>query len=111
MTWRRRSTWWQAARSTLRVLCLRHTRSSAHPTLSKNTSAIQARYCALSSTQWPHRASMEQFVFPVSSVEATDADRFGPKAANVAKLGHAGLPISDGFCVDAAAYRYQIRAL
>ena len=54
---------------------------------------------------------MQQFVFPVSSAEATDADRFGPKAANVARLGQAGLPIPDGFCLDAAAYRYQIRAL
>src|SRR3954469_25260189 len=54
---------------------------------------------------------MEQFIFPVSSIEAADADRFGPKAANVAKLGRAGLPIPDGFCLDAAAYRYQIRAL
>jgi phosphoenolpyruvate synthase/pyruvate phosphate dikinase len=54
---------------------------------------------------------MQQFVFPVSSVEATDADRFGPKAANVARLGQAGLPIPDGFCLDAAAYRYQIKAL
>jgi pyruvate,water dikinase len=54
---------------------------------------------------------MQQFVFPVSSAEATDADRFGPKAANVARLGQAGLPVPDGFCLDAAAYRYQIRAL
>ena len=54
---------------------------------------------------------MEQFVFPVSSVAATDADRFGPKAANVARLGQAGLPIPDGFCLGAAAYRYQIHAL
>jgi pyruvate,water dikinase len=54
---------------------------------------------------------MQQFVFPVSSVEATDADRCGPKAANVARLGQAGLPIPDGFCLDAAAYRHQIWAL
>jgi len=54
---------------------------------------------------------MQQFVFSVSSREATDAERFGPKAANVARLGQAGLPIPDGFCLDAAAYRFQIRAL
>ena len=54
---------------------------------------------------------MQQFVYPVSSGEATDADRFGPKAANVARLGQAGLPIPDGFCLDAAAYRFQINAL
>src|SRR3954468_8716324 len=110
-TWRLRSIWSRAARSTCLVSCLQLIHSRAHPTLSKNTSAIPARCCALSSTQWLHKASMERFIFPVNSIEATDADRFGPKAANVAKLGHAGLPIPDGFCLDAAAYRYQIRAL
>ena len=54
---------------------------------------------------------MQQFVFPISSSAATDANRFGPKAANLARLGQAGLPIPDGFCLDAAAYRFQIRAL
>ena len=54
---------------------------------------------------------MQQFVFSITSPEATDADRFGPKAANVARLGRAGLPIPDGFCLDAAANRFQIRAL
>ena len=43
--------------------------------------------------------------------EATDAGRFGPKAANLARLGQAGLPTPGGFCVDAEAYRAQIRAL
>ncbi len=51
------------------------------------------------------------FVVPLTSPEATDAGRFGPKAANLARLGHAGLPIPAGFCLDAAAYRAQIRAL
>ncbi|TAK42998.1 MAG: hypothetical protein EPO27_15795 [Betaproteobacteria bacterium] len=54
---------------------------------------------------------MQPFVFPLSAREATDAGRFGPKAANVARLGQAGLPIPEGFCVDAAAYRLQIRDL
>jgi pyruvate, water dikinase len=54
---------------------------------------------------------MQQFVFPLSAREATDAGRFGPKAANLARLGQAGLPIPDGFCVDAEAYRTQVRAL
>src|SRR3984957_6624344 len=54
---------------------------------------------------------MHQFVFPVTARQATDANRFGPKAANLARLGQAGLPIPDGFCVDAEAYRTQIRAL
>jgi phosphoenolpyruvate synthase/pyruvate phosphate dikinase len=51
------------------------------------------------------------FIFPLTAPEATDANRFGPKAANLARLGQAGLPIPDGFCVDAEAYRAQIRAL
>ena len=54
---------------------------------------------------------MPRFVFPLTAPEAPDAGRFGPKAANLARLGQAGLPIPDGFCVDAEAYRTQIRAL
>jgi pyruvate,water dikinase len=54
---------------------------------------------------------MHQFVVPITAREATDASRFGPKAANLARLGQAGLPIPAGFCVDAEAYRAQIRAL
>jgi pyruvate,water dikinase len=52
-----------------------------------------------------------QFIFPLTSSQATDAGRFGPKAANLARLAQAGLPTPGGFCVDAAAYRAQIRAL
>jgi len=52
-----------------------------------------------------------QLIVPLSAPEASDADRFGPKAANLARLGHAGLPIPDGFCVDAEAYRIQVAAL
>ena len=51
------------------------------------------------------------FIVAVSSPEAADASRFGPKAANLARLGHAGLPIPDGFCIDADAYRGQLSAL
>ena len=54
---------------------------------------------------------MNQFVIPLTATDATDAGRFGPKAANLAALGAAGLPIPDGFCLDAEAYRAQIRAL
>jgi pyruvate, water dikinase len=43
--------------------------------------------------------------------EATEASRFGPKAANLALLKQAGLPVPDGFCLSAEAYRLQIRAL
>jgi len=51
-----------------------------------------------------------RLIVPVTAPEAADADRFGPKAANLARLGHAGLPIPDGFCVDAEAYRAQLAA-
>jgi len=50
-------------------------------------------------------------VLPLSAVEATDARRFGPKAANLALLGRAGLPVPGGFAVDARAYRIQLAAL
>jgi pyruvate,water dikinase len=55
--------------------------------------------------------SMHPLIVLSTSPEATDADRFGPKAANLARLGRAGLPIPDGFCVDAEAYRVQVAAL
>ena len=54
---------------------------------------------------------MYPLLVPLSSGEAADAARFGPKAANLARLAHAGLPTPGGFCVDAEAYRIQIRAL
>jgi pyruvate,water dikinase len=54
---------------------------------------------------------MHRFLFPLTAPEATDAARFGPKAANLARLGQAGLPTPGGFCIGAEAYRTQIRAL
>lgn len=54
---------------------------------------------------------MSDIIVPLSSSTATDANRFGPKAANLAALGQAGLPIPGGFCLDAHAYRMQIAAL
>src|SRR5260221_13749753 len=54
---------------------------------------------------------MSPLIVSLSSREATDASRFGPKAANLAALGRAGLPIPDGVCLDAAAYRLQLAAL
>src|SRR6202521_4585702 len=50
-------------------------------------------------------------IVAIASPEAADADRFGPKAANLARLGHAGLPIPAGFCVGAEAYRRRVAAL
>jgi len=54
---------------------------------------------------------MTSFIVPITDLQATDTERFGPKAANVAALGRAGLPIPDGFCLGADAYREQLRAL
>ncbi len=51
------------------------------------------------------------FLVSLLSSDATDAARFGPKAANLAALGQAGLPIPDGVCLDAAAYRLQLEVL
>jgi pyruvate,water dikinase len=54
---------------------------------------------------------MKGLLVSLSSPEATDSHRFGPKAANLAALGAAGLPIPDGICLDAEAYRLQLIAL
>jgi pyruvate,water dikinase len=50
-------------------------------------------------------------IIELASVEATDPTSVGPKAANLAALGRAGLPIPEGFCLPAEAYRLQIAAL
>src|SRR5438045_6201194 len=55
--------------------------------------------------------STHPLIVSSTSAEAADADRFGPKAANLARLGRAGLPVPDGFCIDAQAYRIQLAAL
>jgi pyruvate,water dikinase len=54
---------------------------------------------------------MSEYVVRLDSPEAANAERFGPKAANQAALALAGLPVAVGFCIDAAAYRAQLRAL
>jgi pyruvate, water dikinase len=54
---------------------------------------------------------MSEFVVPLSAATAADADRIGPKAANLAALARAGLPTPGGFCLSADAYRAQIAAL
>jgi pyruvate,water dikinase len=54
---------------------------------------------------------MSEFVIPLSAATAADADRIGPKAANLAALAQAGLPTPGGFCLTADAYRAQIAAL
>ncbi len=52
-----------------------------------------------------------EFVIPLSAATAADADRIGPKAANLAALAQAGLPTPGGFCLSADAYRAQVAAL
>lgn len=54
---------------------------------------------------------MSELIVRLSDEAATDPARFGPKAANQALLGRAGLPIPPGFCLDAEAYRLQLKAL
>ena len=54
---------------------------------------------------------MASSVVPLSSPEATDPARFGPKAAQLAALGQVGLPTPGGYAVDAQAYRIQLAAL
>ena len=54
---------------------------------------------------------MTDFVLPLSAPSATDPDRVGPKAANLALLARAGLPTPGGFSLTAAAYRRQIEHL
>lgn len=57
------------------------------------------------------RAVVEQLIFPMTTAAALDPDRVGPKSANLAAVGRAGLPIPDGFCIDSAAYRRQLASL
>jgi pyruvate,water dikinase len=54
---------------------------------------------------------MTDLVVDLCDAAATDAQRFGPKAANQSLLGRAGLPIPEGFCLDAEAYRLQLKSL
>jgi pyruvate,water dikinase len=54
---------------------------------------------------------MAQFIIPLTDLAATEPARVGPKAANQAALGRAGLPIAGGFALAADAYRHQVAAL
>jgi pyruvate,water dikinase len=57
------------------------------------------------------KETMEKLVLPMTDDAALDVNRVGPKAGNLAALGRVGLPIPDGFCVDAEAYRIQLGSL
>jgi pyruvate,water dikinase len=54
---------------------------------------------------------MQDPLIPLAAPEAADAARVGPKAANLAALGRAGLPTPGGFCLTAEAYRAQLTHL
>jgi pyruvate,water dikinase len=54
---------------------------------------------------------MKKLVVPLTAAEACEAARFGGKASSQAALARAGLPVPDGFCLDAEAYRRQVAAL
>src|SRR5215471_812643 len=54
---------------------------------------------------------MTEFIIPLTAAAAVDAERAGPKAANLAALAQAGLPTPGGFCLSADAYRAQIATL
>jgi pyruvate,water dikinase len=54
---------------------------------------------------------MTAFILPLTDPAATDSETVGPKAANLASLGRAGLPTPGGFALTAAAYRHQLRHL
>jgi phosphoenolpyruvate synthase/pyruvate phosphate dikinase len=56
-------------------------------------------------------AACQRYVIPMTAAATLDADRVGPKAANLATVGRRGLPIPDGFCIDSDAYRMQLVAL
>src|SRR6202051_368079 len=54
---------------------------------------------------------MSAFILPLSAPAATEPDRVGAKAANLAALARAGLPTPGGFCITAEAYRRQVQHL
>jgi pyruvate,water dikinase len=54
---------------------------------------------------------MSRFILPLADRAATEAQRVGPKAANLARLAQAGLPTPGGFCITAEAYHRQVRHL
>jgi pyruvate,water dikinase len=55
--------------------------------------------------------SEQRFILPLHAAFAADAERIGPKAANLAALARAGLPTPGGFALTADAYRAQLAHL
>jgi pyruvate,water dikinase len=56
-------------------------------------------------------SQMTAFILPLTDPAATDPERVGPKAANLAALTQGGLPTPAGFALTAQAYRHQARHL
>ena len=54
---------------------------------------------------------MTDLLIPLSSLQACEPDLVGPKAATLAVLGRAGLPVPEGVCLTAHAYGLQMTAL
>jgi pyruvate, water dikinase len=54
---------------------------------------------------------MTDLILPLTAAAACDPSVVGPKAANLAKLGRAGLPVPGGLCLTAEAYRVEFAAL
>jgi pyruvate,water dikinase len=54
---------------------------------------------------------MSKWIVALNEPEGSESERVGPKAANLALLGRAGLPTPGGFCLTADAYRHQIERL
>jgi pyruvate,water dikinase len=50
------------------------------------------------------------YVIGLTDAARATPERVGPKAATLAWLKEVGLPVPDGFCLTAAAYRAQLRA-
>lgn len=47
----------------------------------------------------PLQQTADGVVRPLAALRADELDRFGNKAAQLARLAHAGLPVPDGFCI------------
>lgn len=50
------------------------------------------------------------YVIPLADSDRATIDRVGPKAATLARLKQAGVPVPEGFCLAADAYRLHLRA-
>ena len=72
---------------------------------------LPSRSAVMATSTATTSALSDQFIIPLTAATAVDAERVGPKAANLAALLHAGLPTPGGFCLSADAYRTQIAAL